>query len=172
MKRVFGFALAVCAAAALSACGFHPMYAESTTPGGLMKYYNQVLVEPIQGRQGVHLRNQLMDAFTPQGTPTAVSYRLSIRLEEQKEGLAIQQDTRITRYNYNLTAKYELKDATSGQVLDRGISRSIAPYNVVDSQFATLSAERDAQERAAREIGEDIRMRMGTYFEEHFGKKS
>ena len=170
MKRVLGFALVVCAAAPLSACGFHPLYAADTTQSGLTKYYEQVLVEPIQGRQGIHLRNQLMDEFTPGGTPTSAAYHLTIRLEEQKEGFAIQQDTRITRYNYNLTAKYELKDAVSGQVLDKGISRSIAPYNVVDSQFATLSAERDAQERAAREVGEDIRIRMGLYFEQHFGK--
>jgi LPS-assembly lipoprotein len=170
MKRVFGFALLISAAAALSACGFRPLYATGSGGGGMTQYFQQVLVEPIQGRQGVHLRNQLMDTFTPGGTPTNAAYRLSIRLEEQKEGLAIQQDTRITRYNYNLTAKYELKDAVSGQILDRGISRSIAPYNVVDSQFATMSAERDAQERAAREVGEDIRTRLGLYFEQHFNK--
>jgi LPS-assembly lipoprotein len=163
-------------ALSLGACGFHPLYA--SPPGangdavgqGMTQYYSQVLVEPIQGRQGVHLRNQLMDVLTPGGTPSNAAYRLSIRLEEQKEGLAIQTDTRITRYNYNLTAKYELKDAVSGQILDRGISRSIAPYNVVDSQFATLSAERDAQERAAREVGEDIRTRLGLYFEQRFNK--
>ena len=51
-------------------------------------------------------------------------------------------------------------------------ARAIAPYNVVDSQFATLSAERDAQERAAREVGEDIRTRLGLYFEQHFNKSS
>ena len=170
MTRVLGFALAVCAASSLAACGFRPLYATDTTQAGMTQYYQQVLVEPIQGRQGVHLRNQLMDAFTPEGTPASAAYRLSIRLEEQKEGLAIQQDTRITRYNYNLTAKYELKDAISGQVLDKGISHAIAPYNVVDSQFATLSAERDAQERAAREVGEDIRIRLALYFEQRFNK--
>ncbi|MBI1210263.1 MAG: hypothetical protein GC190_02270 [Alphaproteobacteria bacterium] len=172
MKRILGLAGVVGLAVSLGACGFHPLYAtpSSGTTLGMTQYYQQVLVEPIQGRQGVHLRNQLMDAFTPGGTPSNAAYRLSIRLEEQKEGLAIQQDTRITRYNYNLTAKYELKDAVSGRILDHGISRAIAPYNVVDSQFATLSAERDAQERAAREVGEDIRIRLGLYFEQRFNK--
>ena len=126
MKRVSGFVGVLGLAVSLGACGFHPLYA--TPPSGnslgMTQYYSQVLVEPIPGRQGVHLRNQLMDTFTPGGTPANAAYRLSIRLEEQKEGLAIQTDTRITRYNYNLTAKYELKDAVSGQILDRGISRS------------------------------------------------
>jgi LPS-assembly lipoprotein len=161
MTRVFCFALASLAAVALSACGFRPLYATDTTVGGMSQYYAQVFVEPS---------NQLMDTLTPAGTPQSAAYRLSIKLEAAKEGLAIQEDTRITRYNYNLIAKYELKDAVTGEVLDKGTTRAIAAYNVVESQFATLSAERDAQERAAREVGEDIRIRLGLYFEQRFRK--
>ena len=169
MSRVLGFAFGLAAALALSACGFRPLYAVGTTPEGVSTYFTQVFVEPIPGRQGVHLRNQLMDGLTPEGTPSAAAYRLSIKLEDVKEGLAIQENTQITRYNYSLIAKYELRDSVSGEVLDHGTTRAIAAYNVVDSQFATQSAERDAQERAAREVGEDIRLRLGLYFENRFG---
>ena len=169
MRKVFGLVLGAWAALALSACGFHPLYAVGTTPEGVSTYLNQVYVEPIPGRQGVHLRNQLMDALTPAGTPSAAAYRLMIKLEDLKEGLAIRTDTQITRYNYALTAKYELRDSVSGEVLDHGTARAIAAYNVVGSQFATQSAERDAQERAAREVGEDIRLRLGIYFRDRFG---
>lgn len=172
MRRVFGLALGVAAALSLSACGFRPLYAVGTTPEGVNSYFGQVFVEPIPGRQGVHLRNQLMDALTPQGTPSAAAYRLTIKLEDVKEGLAIQENTQITRYNYSLIAKYELRDSVSGEVLDRGTARAIAAYNVVDSQFATQSAERDAQERAAREVGEDVRLRLGLYFENRFGSEA
>lgn len=170
MKRVLGLAFSFAAALALSGCGFTPLYATGTTPEGMSSYFGQVFVEPIPGRQGVHLRNQLMDALTPAGTPSAAAYRLTIKLEDLKEGLAIQENTQITRYNYALTAKYELRDSVSGEVLDHGTARAIAAYNVVDSQFATQSAERDAQERAAREVGEDIRLRLGLYFQNRFGK--
>jgi LPS-assembly lipoprotein len=172
MKRVFGLTLAAAAALAVSACGFTPLYATGTTPEGMTSYFGQVYVEPIAGRQGVHLRNQLMDALTPEGTPSSAAYRLTIKLEDVKEGLAIQENTQITRYNYSLTAKYELRDAVSGEVLDRGTTRAIAAYNVVDSQFATQSAERDAQDRAAREVGEDIRLRLGLYFQNRFGSQA
>ena len=171
MSRVLGVVFSLSAALALGACGFKPLYAVGTTSEGVSSYFNQVFVEPIPGRQGVHLRNQLMDALTPAGTPGAAAYRLTIKLEDLKEGLAIQDNTQITRYNYALTAKYELRDSVSGEVLDRGTARAIAAYNVVDSQFATQSAERDAQERAAREVGEDIRLRLGLYFENRFGSK-
>ncbi len=172
MSRFIGLAFVVGAALALSACGFRPLYATGTTPDGMETYFSQVFVEPIPGRQGVHLRNQMMDALTPEGTPGSAAYKLSIKLEDVKEGLAIQSNTQITRYNYRLTAHYELRDTVSGEVLDKGLARAIAAYNVADSQFATQSAERDAQERAAREVGEDIRLRLGLYFEQRFGGKS
>lgn len=173
MSRVLGVVFGLCAALALSGCGFRPLYATTGAGSeGMAEYFSQVFVEPIPGRQGVHLRNQLMDALTPAGTPSAAAYRLTIKMEDLKEGLAIKENTQITRYNYSLTAKYELRDSVSGEVLDRGTARAIAAYNVVDSQFATQSAERDAQERAAREVGEDIRLRLGLYFDNRFGSKS
>jgi len=171
MNRILGLVFGLATALSLGACGFRPLYAVGTTPEGISTYFTQVFVEPIPGRQGVHLRNQLMDQLTPEGTPSAAAYRLSIKLEDVKEGLAIQENTQITRYNYSLTAKYELRDSVSGEVLDHGTARAIAAYNVADSQFATQSAERDAQERAAREAGEDIRLRLGLYFENRFGSK-
>ena len=122
MNKAFGIVLGVCAALALTACGFRPLYATGTTPEGMSQYFSQVYVESIPGRQGVHLRNQLMDALTPAGTPSSAAYRLTIKLEDLKEGLAIQENTQITRYNYSLTAKYELRDSVSGEILDKGTS--------------------------------------------------
>lgn len=172
MKRIFRAVAVAVAAVSLAGCGFRPLYAVGTTPDGMSSYFGQVYVDPIPGRQGVHLRNQLLDAMTPDGTPSNAAYNLNVQLTDQKEGLAIQENTQITRYNYNLTAKYELRDAVSNEVLDKGVARAIAAYNVVDSQFGTQSAERDAQERAAREVGEDIRLRIGLYFENRFGSKN
>ncbi len=172
MKRVARAAVLAAAAISLAGCGFRPLYAVGTTPDGMSSYFGQVYVDPIPGRQGVHLRNQLLDAMTPDGTPTNAAYNLNVQLSDTKEGLAIQENTQITRYNYTLTAKYELRDAVSNEVLDKGTARAIAAYNVVDSQFGTQAAERDAQERAAREVGEDIRLRIGLYFENRFGTKN
>ncbi len=173
MSRLLGVVLSAGLALSVSACGFRPLYATGTTPDGMETYFSQVFVEPIPGRQGVHLRNQLMDALTPEGTPGSAAYKLVVKLDDVKEGLAIQANTQIMRYNYRLTAHYELRDTVSGEVLDKGLARAIAAYNVApDSQFATQSAERDAQERAAREVGEDLRLRLGLYFEQRFGGKS
>jgi LPS-assembly lipoprotein len=154
---------------ALSACGFRPLYATESTPAGIAVYFNEIFVEDIPARTGLILRNQLMDAFTPGGTPAASAYRLVVVLEEKREGLAIQENADITRYNYTLIARFELRDALKSETLHRGSSRAIAGYNVLKSQFTTVIAQRDAEERAAREVGEDIRLRLGVFFEKRFG---
>jgi hypothetical protein len=43
-----------------------------------------------------------------------------VQLSDRKEGLAIQENTQITRYNYTLTAKYELRDAVSNRSAGQG----------------------------------------------------
>ena len=46
----------------------------------------------------------------------------------------------------------------------KGNSVSVGSYNVVDSEFATISAEDKVAERAAREIGEEIFDLLVVYF--------
>ena len=42
----------------------------------------------------------------------------------------------------------------------RGTARSIASYNVVRSDFANTAAERDAELRLARELSDEISLRL------------
>jgi hypothetical protein len=144
-----------------------PSAATGTTPEGITTYFTQVFVS--RSCRGACICNQLMDALTcgNAAPPPPAQHQA----EDVKEGLAIQENTQITLQLF-AGAKYELRDSVSGEVLDHGTARAIAAYNVVDSQFSTQSAERDAQERAAREVGEDIRLRLGLYFENRFGAKS
>ena len=109
--------------------------------------------------------NALIDRLSPYGEPTDPDYQLRIDLREEREGVAIERDASITRYNYRLQARYSLFDVRTGNVVHEGRSRSIASYNVVDSQFATLIARRDAEERAATELSEDIKLRLAIFFD-------
>ena len=43
-------------------------------------------------------------------------------------------------------------------------SKSTNSFNIVASDFATLSGETDAIERAAREVSDDIRTRLALFF--------
>jgi LPS-assembly lipoprotein len=158
--------LAVLLAGMLGACGFQPLYGENAGGARTDAELERIQVVAVDdGRTGHDVYNALIDRLSPNGEPANPDYQLQVRLRERREGVAIERDASITRYNYQLLAHYSLIDMRSGNVIHEGDSRSIASYNVVDSQFATLVAQRDAEERAATELSEDIKLRLAIFFD-------
>ena len=155
-------ALAACLAL-LGGCGFQPLYGQRDR-GSVAAELAAVKIKLIENRIGQQLHNFLLDRLNPRGKPATAIYDLIIELEESKEDLAIRKDETATRANLTLRAEYELRRVATGEILVEGFSRSVTSYNIVDSDFATLSAESDARKRAVREISEDIKVRLGIYF--------
>jgi LPS-assembly lipoprotein len=151
--------LAVLAACSLlGACGFHPMYGKSLAP-----QLSSVYVEQIAERDGYELRNSLIDALHSDGDAAGKIYRLKVVLNEASQGIALQNDASITRYNNRLEARYTLSD-TRGNVLTTGTQTELSAYNVVNSPYATLVAEQDASKRAAQDVAERIHLDLGVWF--------
>lgn len=148
-------------ALSLSACGFHPLYGDG---GGSQKVFSSIYVEPIGDDQGYELRNSLIDLLDATGEHHDSAYTLKITLSDQLQGAALQADTTITRYNYTLTAKYTLIDARTNTAVTNGEVSSLAAYNVVQSPYATLVSQKDAQRRTADQLAERIRLDLGVYF--------
>jgi LPS-assembly lipoprotein len=84
-------------------------------------------------------------------------------LNESSQGIALQNDATITRYNQILEARYTLTDA-GGNVLTSGIQTALSAYNVVDSPYATLMASQDSSKRAAMDMAERIQLDLGAWF--------
>jgi hypothetical protein len=84
-------------------------------------------------------------------------------LNESSQGVALQNDASITRYNNRLEARYTLSD-TRGNVLTSGTQTELAAYNVVQSPYATLVAEQDSSKRAAQDMAERIHLDLGVWF--------
>jgi LPS-assembly lipoprotein len=91
-------------------------------------------------------------------------YLLAVRLRRTSNALAIQLDNTITRYNLTLIAQIQLLDQEQRTPLYSSTVRRIASYNVRRAPYATLVAELDAERRAAREIGNNIRTLLAVYF--------
>jgi LPS-assembly lipoprotein len=144
----------------LVACGFQPLYGEREHGGDTQAALADVRVAPIPDRLGQVIRNHLLDILTPRGTPTEARYRLTVRLRKAKEGLAFEQDESVTRFDVTIAADYELAEIASGETVAKGTARSIASYNVVRSDFANTAAERDAELRLARELSDEIALRL------------
>jgi len=153
--------LAVALCLVLAGCGFHPMYS-----GALEPQLASIYVEPVAERDGYELRNTLIDLLHADGRKAGKHYRLRIVMNESSEGIALQNDATITRYNTTLAATYELYD-TRGNLLTKGVQSELSAYNVVQSPYATLSAQQDSTKRAAQDMAERIHLDLGAWFRRH-----
>lgn len=156
--------LSLWAGLSLTACGFQPLYSQNDSGIGSHDYLRQIEVAPMEKRLGQVVFNSLVDELTPLGLPVAPTYRLTMKLKEQREGLGFEDDDTVTRFNYELFATYQLSDVASDKVLFQSTSRSIAAYNVVDNQFATLTARQDAETRAAKDLSLNVKLQLSLYF--------
>ena len=145
----------------LGACGFHPMYGSALAP-----QLSSIYVEPIEERDGFELRNTLIDRLNSDGKLEGKKYRLKITLDEATQGIALQNDATITRYNNTLNARYALSDA-QGNLLTQGSQTELSAYNVVNSPYATLTAQQDSARRAAQDMAERIHLELGVWFRKH-----
>jgi LPS-assembly lipoprotein len=167
--------LAVAALAALTAGCFQPMYAERTdgTPG-LREKLMGVDLPPIskpnasrEARVGVEVRNAL--AFKLYGTATGMppTHRLEIRFASSKTSLIVDVNTGLpSSENYGLDAQYNLIEVVSGKSVMTGTTFSRVSYDMPGSyqRFSRNRAIRDAEDRAANEIAENISTRLASFF--------
>ena len=148
----------------LAGCGFRPLYATNgaAMPPGVS--LGKIYVAPIPERVGYQLRNDLLDLFNATGQTEGADYRLKLSLREQNNPVALRADATITRYNYILRAHYDLFHADATQPVKSGDVNAISAYNVATSPYATVIAERDANDRAATDIAHRIRTELAVYF--------
>jgi LPS-assembly lipoprotein len=173
--RIAARLLAVAALAALTAGCFQPMYAEHTdgTPG-LREKLMGVELPPVdkpnashEARLGVEIRNAL--AFKLYGTATgsAPTHRLVIRFSTSRSSLMIDPNTALpTSENVGVDAQYNLIDIASNKSVMTGTTFSRVSYDMPGSmqRFARARAFRDAEDRAAQEIADNIQTRLAAFF--------
>lgn len=149
----------------LSGCGFHPLYGGANA--GMQATLSTIYVEPVPDRLGYELRNKMIDLLDGPGTPQGARYRLKLSLTETTQGIALQNDATITRYNDTLRISYSLTDM-SGKVVTSGVESGLSAYNVLASSananYGTLAAQQDADKRAAQDIAERIRLDLNVFF--------
>jgi LPS-assembly lipoprotein len=167
--------LVVAALAALTAGCFQPMYAERTdgTPG-LREKLMGVEIPPVDkpnasrdARIGVEIRNAL--AFKLYGNATGMppTHRLVLRFNSNRSSLMIDPATALpSSENYGIDAQYNLIEIASNKSVMTGSTFSRVSYDIPGSiqRFARARAFRDAEDRAAQEIAENIQTRLASFF--------
>lgn len=158
------FLLLILACLTLGGYGFEPLYGETGGGAAVTDELANIQIGPIPDRLGRVVRNGLLDRINPYGEPGSPAYRLDVAVISVKEGYGFRADEAITRENLRLEGHFVLTDLSSGKVVLEDEVRSSMAYDIVQSDFATFSAERDAERRTAEAVVNDIHRRLGFYF--------
>lgn len=150
-------------ASALGGCGYRPLYA-SGARGGVAGDLAAVKIGLIPNRTGQQLRNFLLDRMNPRGEPGQPLYKLEIAIIPSRQELGVRRDDTSSRANFILDGKYRLLDANNGRTLFDAESQRVASYNISDDDFSTISAAAAARRRVARELADEIVIRVSIYF--------
>jgi LPS-assembly lipoprotein len=173
--RIAARFVAMAALAALTAGCFQPMYAEHSdgTPA-LREKLQGVEIPPVDkpnasrdARIGVEIRNAL--AFKLYGAATGMppTHRLVLRFISSRSSLIINPNTGLpSSENVGIDAQYNLIDLATNKSVMTGSTFSRVSYDMPGSyqRFARSRALRDAEDRAANEIAENIQTRLASFF--------
>lgn len=165
-----GTQVAFAAAVALlaSACGdtgFRPMYG-SVGANGLTtnEKLAQVDIATIPGRVGQQVRNEFIYQSTGGGDAAPQPlYRLEVAIRESVSSALVQLTGEARGQIYNLDASFRLVRLSDSQVVLQGESNARAGFDRVSSIYANVRARQEAEDRAAKTIGEDLKTRVAAY---------
>jgi LPS-assembly lipoprotein len=170
------FAVVVTLAALTAAC-FQPMYGERTLDGT-----SSALREKLQGvevpqlalpngsreaRVGVEIRNALMFNMYGSATGAPPTHRLLMKLTTSRLSIVIDPNTALAdAENYGINITYELKDNITDKTVLTGTTFSRVSYDIPGQtqRFARSRALRDAEDRAAKVIADNISQRLASFF--------
>jgi LPS-assembly lipoprotein len=123
-----------------------------------------ISVQNIKNRPGQILRNTLLNQLNPERERVITKYRLIVEIFESKSSLAYRRDMSATRTDLKVTANYLLKDIKNGEILLKQEAKSISSFDVVESVYATLIAEKDVREKNLKVISNDIYTNLVIFF--------
>ena len=144
-------------------CGFQPLYgARKNNP--VVKEFAYVHVAPIKDRIGQQLRNELLHQLHSSNQKSRAKYKLVATLQEATQTLAVRKSAFATRANLTVTANFHLIAEGNDTPVLSATEKTTVSYNILSSEFATLTARNNAQERAIKSLGKSIVVRLAVFF--------
>jgi LPS-assembly lipoprotein len=146
--------------------GFHPLYATSPLVGGGATAAKLASLEiaPIPSRVGQRLRNELIFQTTGGGNESLnPAYRLEIVVTESMSATLVQVNGNSSGSIYNLNAKFRLIRIADKSVALQGESNGRIMFERFESVYSNVRARKEAEDRAATTVAEDLRSRLAAY---------
>ncbi|MBX3566547.1 MAG: hypothetical protein KF914_00725 [Rhizobiaceae bacterium] len=157
---------AVAAALLLGGCTVRPLYSDSSIETGAIAGAStgqrQIYVEEVRTRYGQDLRNNLIFLLNGgAGQPAEPRYRMVLNAAvnvTDEAAVSVVNENRATAALLQMTADYVLTDTGTGEVVAKGARSVTASFDHPAQEFANMRARRDAEDRAARELAEMLRL--------------
>ncbi|MEL7428380.1 MAG: LPS assembly lipoprotein LptE [Pseudomonadota bacterium] len=162
MAVVFPRLLGIAAVLALTACQFQPLHGNSSAlsqSGGLQN----VSVSQVDSRVAQQVRNHLLFLLNGGNGTAEKSHEARIRVSWDNKLLAALPNVQdATSGSVTVTVSYDLVDLSTGTAVASGTRKATASYDRTGQVFANERAERDAENRAAREAAESLRLAIAS----------
>ncbi len=137
-------------ALATAGCDFAPSFG----PGGVAQgLRGTILVDEPTDRDAYQLTRRIEDRL---GRAEAARYGLAVTLSVVEEPMALNPTNITTRFNIVGRADWVLRDLGTGAALARDRVSSFTGYSATGTTVATLTASRDARERLATILADQI----------------
>ncbi|WP_417486735.1 LPS assembly lipoprotein LptE [Maricaulis sp.] len=149
-RRALLVGLVVSTGLTLSACGFSPMYGGA----GVNNALSEIRVETGREQVDFHLQEALLDRMGARHA--SGPYLLRTESETTRSALGVGTDAAVSRYAIGLAVDYELLREGESVPVVSGTVQTEASYNVPQSIYASVAAERNATERSAQLAAERI----------------
>jgi LPS-assembly lipoprotein len=149
---------------ALAGCAFTPLYGVTSDGTRVSSELSYVAIPEVETRLNQLIRNRLISTMSPPGVGGEDRYVLEFVTSAGTFDLVLEQNEDVSRRLYRLNVTYTLKDNQNGDVIHQGHSFSHVAYDRIASEFTNIQAQKNAEERAAIEVAEDIRTRLAAYF--------
>ena len=145
----------------LLSCGYKPIHQKNLQ---VSEDLLSISVKNIKDRPGQILKNSLINKLNPEGQRTIKKYNLIVELSESKTELGIRKDMSATRTDLEISVKYILRDIENSNILLEGNKKSVSSYDVVESVYATLVAEKEARKNGINVLSDDIFTDLAIFF--------
>lgn len=148
----------------LSGCGgIRPLYGTAADGTDMRAAMAAVKIQPIPGRVGQKVRNELIFESTGGGEAPPSRFRLDIAIKESVANQMVLITGDATGQVYQLNATFKLVNVADGKIIMQGNAISRAPYDRYEQIFANVRARYDAENRAARTIADNIKTQIAAY---------
>jgi LPS-assembly lipoprotein len=160
--------LALATGAALSGCGFQPVYmpTASGSAGVAQRELAAISVAIIPDRPGQLLRQALQDRLERGASGVARLYDLKVAFWLAAEGIAVETGDVTTRLRGVGNAIWTLSAQDPGRtILTKGQAKSLDALNILDTQYFATDLELEAlYKRVADALADQITLQLAVYF--------